>query len=84
MTDNTYPSTLEVGDKIQCQGAERKVVKLIGIVVAFDGVEDTVCVPIDATIVEVSKISDEERQWWYAETALWEDVNGCGKSYPAR
>jgi hypothetical protein len=26
-------------------------------------------------------LEEEEMTWWYREQAIWEAVNGCGKTY---
>jgi len=48
MKDNVH-----VGDEVEWQGRMRKVTKLVAITVVLDGVEDLVCLPIDATRAEV-------------------------------
>jgi hypothetical protein len=51
---------VEVGDDVPWQGRMRKVTKLVAITVVLDGVEDVICLPLDATRAEIFK--DEGRQ----------------------
>ena len=40
---------VQVGDQIKWQGQTRKVIKLLGISVALEGVDEMIGLPIDAT-----------------------------------
>lgn len=44
---------VEVGDTVKWQGQGRRVIKLLSINVALDGVEDVICLPVDATRAEL-------------------------------
>ena len=51
---------VEVDDEIECLGRMRRVTKLLNLTVTLDGVEDAICLPMDATRVEVSKDAGTE------------------------
>jgi len=58
------PHKIEIGDEVKWHGHMRKITKLLGITIALDGVEDVICVPIDATRAEVFKdaaTNDEQK-----------------------
>jgi hypothetical protein len=55
MTDFTKqqrPTGLQVGDEVIWQGQPRKIVKLLGIDVVLEGVDDVICLPMDAARID--------------------------------
>jgi hypothetical protein len=46
---------LETGDEFEWQGCTRRIVRLLAVELTLEGVDDAICVPIDATRVEVFK-----------------------------
>ena len=51
----SFGNRIQVGDEVEWQGCRRKVVAVVSVVVALDGAEDAICLPVSATRVEIFK-----------------------------
>lgn len=46
-------NSVQIGDEIRWQGQTRRVVEVLSINVALDGVDEVICLPVDATRADV-------------------------------
>jgi hypothetical protein len=51
---------VHVGDTIKWKGRERRIVKLLAITVALEGVDEVIGLPVDATNIQVFKDRDQD------------------------
>jgi hypothetical protein len=55
MNEVRRPSKLRIGDEIPWHGRPRRIEQLVSICVVLEGIDDVVCLPIDATTIEAFK-----------------------------